>query len=332
MNYGDFARLDIPEREWIVEGLLTTQALAMIYGWRGLGKTWLSLSMAVAVGSGEAFLKWDSAQKRRVLYVDGEMPAADLQARARQMVGGREGVLLDLISSEFFYQSERCGFVLNNIEHQGRFLALLAALDAEDRRPAVLIFDNISSMSSGVDENDNSAMDSLLAFMRELRHLGYTVILIHHAGKGGDQRGASRREDLLDVVIRLAQPDTPSRTGNAKFRIEFAKVRGTRAPSTIECELIVGPDGSPAWAMVEVGGTGEKPAWLHVLKFIGEKKPSTQTEIATAFGVGHSVISRHLSRLRKREMVEPKSLTLTKGGQRYLESAFTEGGSDGSEI
>ena len=29
---------------------------------------------------------------------------------------------------------------------------------------------------------------------------------MHHAGKGGAQRGTSRREDVLDTVIALRQP------------------------------------------------------------------------------------------------------------------------------
>ena len=33
-----------------------------------------------------------------------------------------------------------------------------------------------------------------------------TVLFVHHSGKGGQQRGTSRREDVLDTVIALRYP------------------------------------------------------------------------------------------------------------------------------
>lgn len=56
---------------------------------------------------------------------------------------------------------------------------------------------------SGYDENDNSHLDRYLAWLREIRHRGITVLIVHHAGKGGDQRGASRREDILGYVNQV---------------------------------------------------------------------------------------------------------------------------------
>lgn len=75
-----------------------------------------------------------------------------------------------------------------------RIDAMLDDVDAE-----MIIFDNLSSLRSGVDENDNSALDAFLQWLLALRHKGYAILLIHHAGKGGDQRGASRLEDFLDT-------------------------------------------------------------------------------------------------------------------------------------
>lgn len=320
----DFLAEDIPQRQWVVEGVLLKPALAMIFGWRGRGKTWLALSMAVAIAAGEPFLHWDCHAKWRVLYVDGEMPAADLQQRARLMVGLREDVLLDLLSSEFFYRSEQQGFALNNHSHQARFLALLEQLEREGRRPDVIFFDNLSSLAFGIDENSNSEMDSLLAFLVKLRHLGYTVVVIHHAGKGGDQRGASRREDLLDVVIKLAEPSIPSPDGNAKFTLEFVKVRSTRSPQAVECELVTDKQGFPVWATKWGGGAGEKPMWLRILKFIADKRPARQKDITDAFGIKPCTVTEHLKKLRAGKLVEPGSLVPTKSGLAYLKSAFPE--------
>ena len=51
------------------------------------------------------------------------------------------------------------------------------------------------------------------------------MVLVHHAGKGGDQRGTSGREDMLDTVIRLDRVHGASNDG-AKFIVRFTKCRG----------------------------------------------------------------------------------------------------------
>ena len=47
-------------------------------------------------------------------------------------------------------------------------------------------------------------------WLLSLRRRGKGALLIHHAGKGGQQRGTSRREDVLDTVIALRGPTTMS--------------------------------------------------------------------------------------------------------------------------
>jgi hypothetical protein len=44
-------------------------------------------------------------------------------------------------------------------------------------------------------------------WLLQLRRQGIAVLLIHHAGTNGRQRGTSRREDALDTVIALRRPD-----------------------------------------------------------------------------------------------------------------------------
>jgi hypothetical protein len=40
-----------------------------------------------------------------------------------------------------------------------------------------------------------------------LQHRGIGVLLVHRSGKSGEQRGTSRREDVLDTVIGLRRPE-----------------------------------------------------------------------------------------------------------------------------
>ena len=75
--------MTFPPRVLMLAPWLPEKGLAMIFAPRGVGKTWIALSIAHAVAGGGEFLCWRAPRPRRVLYIDGEMPAAALQERYR---------------------------------------------------------------------------------------------------------------------------------------------------------------------------------------------------------------------------------------------------------
>ena len=77
----DLLTAEFPPRSLMLAPWLPDKGLTMIYGTRGVGKTWIELSVAHAVAAGGEYLCWRAPRPRRVLYVDGEMPAATLQER-----------------------------------------------------------------------------------------------------------------------------------------------------------------------------------------------------------------------------------------------------------
>src|SRR6476646_7960286 len=74
---------DLPPREAIVDPILSTKSLALLYGPRGLGKTFVALGIAWVAASGGSFLNWQAPRPHRVVYVDGEMAAVDMKERLR---------------------------------------------------------------------------------------------------------------------------------------------------------------------------------------------------------------------------------------------------------
>ena len=67
----------------------------------------------------------------------------------------------------------------------------------------VFIIDNLSTAASGMSENDNDAFDRIKDWLLELRGRKVTVLIVHHAGRNGEMRGASRREDMAQWIISL---------------------------------------------------------------------------------------------------------------------------------
>jgi putative DNA primase/helicase len=51
-------------------------------------------------------------------------------------------------------------------------------------------------------------------------------LIVHHTGKGGQQRGTSRREDVLDTSISLRRPEDYTPAEGASFEVHFEKHRG----------------------------------------------------------------------------------------------------------
>ena len=72
---------DRPPRRDLLPPWLASDTAALVYGPPGIGKSFLALGIAWAVASGGSFLGWRSTRPRRVLYVDGEMGAAELSDR-----------------------------------------------------------------------------------------------------------------------------------------------------------------------------------------------------------------------------------------------------------
>lgn len=318
----DLAKMELVPREFVVEPFLTSNSLSMIYAERGLGKTWFALSLACAIARGEAFLDYDVPKARWVLYIDGEMPLVDLQARVRALSAAPPENFM-LLPSETLFREARPLNLHDPVDQQAIELALVH-LEADGRRPEVLFFDNLSSLTGGVDENDNSALDKLLQWLIGLRHKGYTVVLVHHAGKNGTQRGASRREDLLDTSISLRQPPEDSEIHQgAHFQMMFPKTRGRRpSPHILELRLMEN-HGEVAWLFNE---PRKVDRGLELLRIIWEQQVKTQKELADIAHVSAGAISQQCTKLRKAGNLGAGSaaLEVTLAGKEAILEAWPE--------
>src|SRR5436309_8875327 len=67
----------------------------MIYAPRGTGKTRVAHGIAHAIATGSGFLRWTAPQPKRVLLLDGELPATVLQEMLRTTVQASQRGLAD---------------------------------------------------------------------------------------------------------------------------------------------------------------------------------------------------------------------------------------------
>ena len=215
----ELLELEIPERQYLLSPWLQSQGLCMIYSTRGFGKTWVSLEIAYAVASGGQFLSWKSENPAGVLYIDGEMPLADLQKRASQIgVNGSKELQAPL---KFLTRdAQETDFPdLSTIGGQKQIESLIR----DDIK--LVILDNISTLCRSGKEDESDSWLPIQNWLLSLRSLGKSVLQIHHAGKSGQQRGTSRREDVLDTVISLKRPRDYIQAEGARIEFHFEKSR-----------------------------------------------------------------------------------------------------------
>jgi putative DNA primase/helicase len=231
----DFLKLDIKPREMLLGPILPQKGLAMLYGTRGTGKTMVVLGLAYALATGTSFLKWKADKARRVLLVDGEMPAAALQQRLSWhavATNADPGDNLKILCGDLIELSG-VGNV-GDAKVQAELEPYLAGID-------VLILDNLSTLTAVIRDNDAESWGPIQDYLLKLRRRNISVLIVHHAGKGGQQRGTSRREDVLDTVISLRRPSDYESTEGARFEVHIEKARG-----------ITGDDVKPFEAKFEV--------------------------------------------------------------------------------
>lgn len=242
----DLLAMEIKPREMLLEPILPEQGLVMLYGYRGTGKTFLGLGIAFAVATGGEFLNWKALRARKVLYVDGELPAKTIQDRIRAIVGQDFGPeRLRIVTPDFQ------DWPMPDLSTESGQLALEPLLEGID----LVVLDNLSALCRTGNENEGEDWMQMQEWMLRLRKRGMSVLFLHHAGKNKSQRGTSKREDLLDVVICLRHPSDYDPSEGLRCEIHFEKTRGFFGDSAKSFEVAMQEDSTTRAARWSIRST-----------------------------------------------------------------------------
>ncbi len=290
VDYTTLLSLKIPERPcylpWLPEGGNT-----MVYGPRGVGKTFFQLALAVALTTGRNLWHWQCSAPVGVLYVDGEMQLDELRQRTTALMDLPPAAPLEFLTSQLVYQ--RCGgkdLVLTSDAMRQEVVTIL------DARPdiRVVVLDNISCLFSGINEDSKQDWEPINAWLIRLRHRGLATVLVHHAGKGGQQRGTSGREDSLDTVIHLAKPTGADAREGCHFELSFTKCRSVTGEAVAPLDVRLDTANGRlqwSWKALELS-TLDKARKLVAEGVIGP------TELAEELGINKGYACRILKKLR----------------------------------
>lgn len=282
-----FLAMDIPPREMMLEPWLPCQGLAMIYAKRGTGKTHLALAIAYAVASGAEILGWKGPKARKVLYLDGEMLAAPLQERLAALARGADCEplpgMLHILTPDL-----QSGF-MPDLATLGGQAALNEVIPPETK---LIIVDSLSSLVRGDGhENDAESWLPIQDWALAQRVAGRSVLFLHHANRRGEQRGTSKKEDVLDTVLALRPPADHRPQKGARFEVHIEKSRGLCADFVpLEAELITTQDGA-TWTFKPIEETQAER-----IRKMSEDGMS-KAEIAEELKIDRSTVYRTLARI-----------------------------------
>ncbi|ODS23029.1 hypothetical protein AB835_11105 [Candidatus Endobugula sertula] len=254
----------------------------MVYAPREVGKTFFALETAYVIATGQDFLGWKPPKPARVLYLNGEMPASDFQQRLKAIELTR-GPVSDEMLRIMTPDLQQTGMPdISRFDHQQQLSNIVNNTD-------LVVIDNISTLCRSGNENEADSWSSVQNFILTLRANGVSVLLIHHAGKGGNQRGTSKREDVLDTVIALKRPEDYKASEGARFEAHFEKARGFTGDDAepFEVALMVEEDGCYHWEY----NTLEETNYQKVIRLL--KGGLSQKDISIELALNKSTISRY---------------------------------------
>ena len=139
-----FMELDLPKSNIILDPIITERSLAMLYAYRGVGKSFFAMSLALAVATGDKFLRWKAPNPQKVLYVDGEMPANMLQERFRKISNLNETG--DYTENLEIFATDLQPFSIINISNTEMQKEITAIIEKKGIK--LLILDNLSTLTT----------------------------------------------------------------------------------------------------------------------------------------------------------------------------------------
>jgi hypothetical protein len=209
-----WASADIPRRPWIARGYLMRGAVTVLSGPGSAGKSSMIVAWASCATTGSSFRNFKVTSNTRFAVYNVE-DDADEQKRRFSAMFQRLGLTPDAFQDRLAIIGPTEAGQLIRTSPGGGTMVSTEAMDEIERffetfKPDVACFDPFVELHDA-DENDNTAVRAVMAFLRRMaaRH-NCSVLVLHHSRKGvgdpGDPdslRGASAIVGAARVVLTI---------------------------------------------------------------------------------------------------------------------------------
>lgn len=243
----------IPDREWIVKGLLVRENVSILVAPPSAGKTQLLATAAIAVASGKSeVLGLDVVERTRAWYWNQEDPLMELNRRiaaARLQAGLDWADVRDAENKEMLFVNSgvesplKLAIRLRNGELGASDELAKIIQKIKDKDIGLFIIDPLVEFHEG-EENDNKEMHTVLAMARKIAVATHCAVLVAaHSRKppqansdgfagnmdilrgGGSQTGVAR---IVATLFSMSEKDAKLYGINTDDRGKYVRLDGAK--------------------------------------------------------------------------------------------------------
>lgn len=311
--------------DWLVEGYIEADALGMLYGASGGGKSFVAVSLACSIATGTP---WFGCRVKpgAVFYVAGE----GHQGLARRFAAWSKSSGTAIIKDTPLYKSNRAVQMLD-ANAAGALRAEVARMaQAAGKAPSLVIIDTLARNFGDGDENKQQDANRFIEAMDEVRReFGCHVLVVHHSGHEMDRaRGSSAFKAAMDQELHV-------KGGGGLLELAATKMKDAELPQPRRFKIaqlglgveddcgveIQGAyleiDGNPLEFKVGTRANGTDISALDVAKAMHPTWPGVPP-LAATLGCSERALSRIMSNMRD------AGLAAQAGGSRKSPWTLTE--------
>lgn len=222
LSAASFAGLDIPPREWLVEGWIPLGHVTLLYGDGAVGKSLAALQLCHSAVTGSPWLGMPLGRQGPAVYFSAEDDEDEIHRRLSGVLRSQPGVdfagLRDLHVVPLYGEDS----VLARFDRSGAMVPaplwgrLISFLERE--QPVLLVVDNLADVFAG-DEVDRAQARAFMNLLHSIcANLGTTLVVLAHPSRSGMATGDGTSGNTAwsnSVRSRLYMEREPAVAGRA---------------------------------------------------------------------------------------------------------------------
>lgn len=295
--------------DWLVEGYLEADALGMLYGPSGGGKSFVAVSLACSIATGTPWFGC-KVKQGAVFYIAGE----GHQGLARRFAAWSKATGTAISKETPLFKSNRAVQFLDATAAEVVTTEVYALAERTGHVPSLIQIDTLARNFGDGDENKQQDANRFIEAMDKLRReFGCHIMVVHHSGHESERaRGSSAFKAAMDQELWV-------KGSNGRLELQVTKMKDAELPANRlfkitqlglaifdDCGVeITGAyleiDGNPMEFKVGTRTNGSDILALDVAKAMHPKWPGVPP-MATALGCSERSLSRIMRAMKDNGM------------------------------